>query len=77
MSNLLESEIKWINCNSGRYDSEMHKNAVIENIKKRYKINTLKNLLKEIDSFDREHFEKTGFWILLNGAREKIQDAVM
>lgn len=31
-------EIKWVQNNSHLYDSELHSRAVIENIKKRYKL---------------------------------------
>lgn len=47
MSRLLDDEIKWINANAERYDSDMHKRAVIGNITKRYQIAELKKKLDQ------------------------------
>jgi hypothetical protein len=39
---LLDEELAWCEAHSFLYDSELHKQSVIENIKKRYEINDLK-----------------------------------
>lgn len=48
MNILLEAEINWINKNIDLYHSALHAQSVIENIKKRYKINELERKIKEL-----------------------------
>ena len=46
MNNLLLDEIAWINANANRYKSEIHKDSVIGNITKRYRIKELETAIK-------------------------------
>ena len=59
MNELLQSEIDWINKNSHWYDSEIHKDSVIENIKKRYFISKAKELINSFNMtrITRDRFE--------------------
>lgn len=48
MNILLAAEIKWIDQNVCRYSSPLHARAVIENIKKRYRIAELELTIKRM-----------------------------
>lgn len=62
MDSLLQWELDWIDQNMWRYDSQLHQDAVKENIKKRYRINELnrKNEALQAD-LDKLHDELEEF----------------
>jgi len=46
MNKLLKDEIEWIRLNVDKYDSKLHAESVIGNIRKRYRIAKLETLLR-------------------------------
>ena len=52
-------EADWIRKNINRYDSQMHAEAVIKNIEKRYLINFLEKKLKKLEEELESGYQET------------------